>query len=108
MQRAAATSEQLKSMTIEEWGALDEDVEGELVDGALEEEELPSVLHETIVLWLGAILRVWAGRRHGLATGSEAKIAIGPRRGRKPDLSVFLRRPYRRFRTRSFVCRPIS
>lgn len=77
-------------MTIEEWAALDEDVEGELVDGVLEEEEMPSVLHETIVLWLGAILRVWAGRRRGLATGSEAKIAIGPRRGRKPDLSVFL------------------
>jgi Uma2 family endonuclease len=77
-------------MTLEEWAALDDDIEGELVDGVLEEEEMPSVLHETIVLWLGAILRAWARRRRGLATGSEAKIAVGPRRGRKPDLSVFL------------------
>jgi Uma2 family endonuclease len=77
-------------MTLEEWSALDDDVEGELVDGLLEEEEMPSVLHETIVLWLGAILRPWVRRRHGLATGSETKLAVGPRRGRKPDLSAFL------------------
>jgi Uma2 family endonuclease len=90
MQREAATSERPAPMTLEEWAALDEDVEGELVDGVLEEEEMPSVLHEAIVLWLGTILRPWARRRRGLATGSEAKIAVGPRRGRKPDLSVFL------------------
>ena len=77
-------------MTLEEWAALDEDVEGELVDGFLEEEEMPSVLHEVVVLWLGAILRGWVRRRRGLATGSEVKIAVGPRRGRKPDLAVFL------------------
>ncbi len=77
-------------MTLDEWAALDEDVEGELVDGALEEEEIPSVLHEVIVLWLGAILRAWARRRRGLATSSEIKLAVGPRRGRKPDLAVFL------------------
>ena len=83
-------SERPKPMTLEEWAALDEKVEGELVDGALEEEEMPSVLHEAVVLWLGAILRVWARRRRGLATGSETKLAVGSRRGRKPDLSVFL------------------
>jgi Uma2 family endonuclease len=90
MQRGAAAVDRPRSMTLEEWGALDDDVEGELVDGVLEEEELPSILHETIVLWLGAILRTWARRRRGLATGSDTKIAVGPRRGRKPDLSVFL------------------
>jgi len=77
-------------MTLAEWAALDEDIEGELVDGVLEEEEMPSVLHEAVVLWLGAILRSWVCRRRGLATGSETKLAVGPRRGRKPDLSVFL------------------
>jgi Uma2 family endonuclease len=77
-------------MTLDQWAALDEDVEGELVDGLMEEEEIPSVLHEVIVLWLGALLRPWARRRRGIATGSEAKLAVGPRRGRKPDLSVFL------------------
>lgn len=39
-------------MTLQEWGELDEDVEGELVDGALEEEEMATVLHELVVRWL--------------------------------------------------------
>jgi Uma2 family endonuclease len=77
-------------MTLGEWAALDEDVEGELVDGALEEEEVPSFLHEIVVAWLVATLAPWARRRRGRVTPSEAKLAIGPRRGRKPDLTVFL------------------
>jgi Uma2 family endonuclease len=77
-------------MTLEEWAALDEDVEGELVDGILEEEEMPSVLHELVVAWMLSVLRTWVLRRRGLIIGSDAKIAVGPRRGRKPDVSVFL------------------
>ena len=42
MRRCAATSERSKTMTLGEWAALDEDVEGELVDGMLKEEEIPS------------------------------------------------------------------
>jgi Uma2 family endonuclease len=82
---------QLKPMTVEEWGNLDEDVEGELVDGVLEEEEMATFLHELVVMWLARILGTWARQRHGFVAGSEAKIAVGPRRGRKPDLSVYLR-----------------
>lgn len=78
-------------MTVEEWGDLDEDIEGELVDGFLEEEEMANFLHEIVVMWLAQALRSWVRRRHGYVAGSEAKIAIGPRRGRKPDLSVYLR-----------------
>jgi len=77
-------------MTLEEWAALDEDVEGELVDGMLAEEEMPTFLHELVVMWLAAALRSWARRRRGFVVGSEAKLAVGPRRGRKPDLSLFL------------------
>lgn len=77
-------------MTLEEWAALDDDVEGELVDGVLEEEEMPTVLHELVVTWLTTILRRWTSRRRGFLLGSEAKIAVGPRRGRKLDLSVYL------------------
>ena len=77
-------------MTLEEWAALDDEVEGELVDGVLEEEEMPTVLHELVVTWLTSALRGWARRRQGFLLGSEAKVAVGPRRGRKPDLSVFL------------------
>jgi Uma2 family endonuclease len=81
---------QPKPMTIEEWGDLDEDVEGELVDGFLEEEEMATFLHELVVMWLARTLGSWARRRHGYIAGSEAKIAVGARRGRKPDLSVYL------------------
>ena len=77
-------------MTLEEWAALDEDVEGELVDGMLEEEEMPTVLHELVVAWMFFTLRAWARRRRGFVLGSETKLAVGARRGRKPDLSVFL------------------
>jgi Uma2 family endonuclease len=78
-------------MTVEEWGDLDEDIEGELVDGILEEEEMATFLHEIVVMWLAQALRAWVRQRHGYVAGSEAKIAVGPRRGRKPDLSVYLR-----------------
>jgi Uma2 family endonuclease len=89
MQRGG-TAEQPKPMSLEEWAALDDEIEGELVDGFLEEEEMANVLHEAVVTWLAAMLRVWVRRRRGLLTGSEVKIAIAPRRGRKPDVSVFL------------------
>jgi len=90
MRRGAATSEPSKTMTLEEWAALDEDVEGELVDGRLEEEEMPTFLHELVVMWMAAALRTWARRRRGFVVGSATKLAVGPRRGRKADLSVFL------------------
>ena len=76
-------------MTFEEWLALDEDESGELVDGYLEEEEMPSFLHEAAVTWLAMVLRVWLGSR-GFVIGSDAKFKLAPRRGRKPDLTVFL------------------
>ncbi|MCK6557263.1 Uma2 family endonuclease [Candidatus Binatia bacterium] len=78
-------------MSLEEWAALDEEVEGELVDGVLEEEEMPTYLHELVVAWLIDNLRRWARTRRGFVVGSEAKIAVGSRRGRKPDVSVYLR-----------------
>ena len=91
MRRPAAALTATKIMTLQEWSELDEDVEGELVDGVLEEEEMATFLHELVVMWLARILGTWARRRQGFVAGSEAKIAVGPRRGRKPDLSVYLR-----------------
>src|SRR2546430_9160619 len=86
MGRAA---KKVSTMSLAEWGDLDEDAEGELVDGVLEEEEMPTWMHELIVMWFGPHLRAW-GKRHGAkVAGSELKIAVGPRSGRKPDLSVF-------------------
>ena len=90
MSRAALDASRSKPLTLVEWAELDEDVEGELVDGALEEEEMPSFLHEIVVSWLNAVLRRWLRRSGGQVAGSETKIAVGRRRGRKPDLSVYL------------------
>jgi Uma2 family endonuclease len=84
-----------RSMTFAEWAALSEDEPGELVDGRLEEEEVPSYIHEVVVGWFIHMLRVWLVSRGGFVAGSEAKFAVTPRRGRKPDLSAYLpgRRP---------------
>jgi Uma2 family endonuclease len=88
MSRAA---KKLQTMTLADWGDLDEDVKGELVDGVLEEEEMPTWLHELIVAWFVERLGPWA-RKHGArVVPSELKIAVAARTGRKPDLSIFSR-----------------
>jgi len=85
-------------MTVEEWAALPEDEPGELVDGVLTEEELPDFVHEMVVTWLIRALGRWLGEGRGFIAGSEAKFALGERKGRKPDVAVFLpgRRPQAR------------
>ena len=57
----------LRVLTLEQWADLDEDAEGELVDGELVEEETPSVLHEAIAAWLLTVLRLWVHPRGGIA-----------------------------------------
>lgn len=91
MSRPAVAVTHPKPLTLKEWALLDEDVEGELVDGVLEEEEMPSFLHEIVVAWLIKVLHPWARRRGGNVAGSETKVAVGPRRGRKPDLSLYVK-----------------
>jgi Uma2 family endonuclease len=76
-------------MTLEEWAAMDEDEPGELVDGRLEEEEAPDLTHETVVVWMVQVIKTWLGRG-GFVFGSEAKYAVRPNRGRKPDVAVYL------------------
>jgi Uma2 family endonuclease len=77
-------------MSIDEWAALPEDEPGELVDGYLAEEEMPGLLHEIVLAWLFHLLKSWVGPRGGLVFGSEAKFAVAARRGRKPDLTMYL------------------
>ena len=50
---------------------------------------MATALHEIIVRRLLVWLDAWVTARHGQVFGSELKLAIAPRRGRKPDLSVF-------------------
>jgi Uma2 family endonuclease len=96
MSSANAVSNVTPRLSLEQWAALADDEPGELVDGRLVEEEMPTVTHELIVGWLLAVLRAWAVPRGGLVLGSETKLAVAPGRGRKPDVAVYLagsRRP---------------
>src|SRR5262249_12457417 len=66
-----------------------EDDPGELVDGVLVEEEMPDLTHETVIAWLIRVIGAWIIPRRGFVFGSEAKFAVAPRRGRKPDVTVY-------------------
>jgi Uma2 family endonuclease len=78
-----------RELSLEEWLDLDEDEEGEFVDGHLAEEEVPDLTHEVSVSWLIQTIGAWLSGK-GFVIGSDAKMVISPRRGRKPDLIVFL------------------
>jgi Uma2 family endonuclease len=84
-----ATAELLspEPMTLEAWADLDEP--GELVDGQLVEEEMPTILHELVVGWFFAMLRAWAAPRGGWVFGSEHKLAVSGNRGRKADVTMY-------------------
>ena len=79
-----------RPMTLEAWADLDEDEEGELVDGVLVEEEEATFEHEWIVAFLGALLGAWARPGPILLGGSGGKFAVTPTRGRKPDFFAYL------------------
>lgn len=78
-----------RPMTVAEWVALSEDDSGELVDGELEEEEVPDAVHELAVMWFARLFWSWLGSRGGFVFGSDLKTITAPAGGRKPDLSVF-------------------
>lgn len=82
-------------LTLDEWFALPEDEPGELVNGHLEEEEVPDYLHELLVALLAQTLGNWIFPQGGLVAGSDAKFAVSSGRGRKPDLTVYLSRSRR-------------
>jgi Uma2 family endonuclease len=79
-------------MSIEEWERMAEDEPGEIADGRLEAEEEADSPHEVIVSALLFVLLTWARARGGRVLASETKYALSKRRGRKPDISMFLTR----------------
>ncbi len=79
-------------MSIENWERMGEDEPGEIVDGRLDEEERVDSPHEVIVSALLFVLLTWVRARGGRVLASETKYALSKRRGRKPDISVFLTR----------------
>jgi Uma2 family endonuclease len=86
---AAAVIPEPPEMSVEAWANMDEDEPGELVDGRVAEEEVPSILHEGVVAWLVRLLGAWTVARGGRVFGSELKIGVAPGKGRKPDVSVY-------------------
>jgi Uma2 family endonuclease len=77
-------------MSFAEWASMPEDEPGELVDGRLVEEEAPDLYHETFVAWFVFTLKLWLAGRGGFVFGSEGKLGVAPRRGRKPDVTAYL------------------
>ncbi|MGH7440734.1 MAG: Uma2 family endonuclease [Polyangiaceae bacterium] len=77
-------------ITLEEWASLDEEVKGEFVDGALVEEEVPGTVHEVLVSWLVMVLGVWSNSGRVLVLASGLKLIVSSRRGRVPDVVVYL------------------
>jgi Uma2 family endonuclease len=91
-----------RPLTFEEWAAMDEDEPGELVDGRLEEEEVPDLIHELVVTWLTHVMWSWLGQ-NGFVFGSDGKYAVRSDRGRKPDVTVYLQPETRRPPARGIV-----
>jgi Uma2 family endonuclease len=75
--------------SMQQW-ADDDSALGEYVDGNRTEEEVPSFLHDAIAGWLVFVIRTWL-QKGGWVLPSEAKFAVAPDKGRKPDVSVYLR-----------------
>ncbi len=88
--QALATTKIADELSLDAWANLPEDEPGELVDGVLAEEEMPSYVHEILVALLIHAFSGWTLPRGGLVAGSDAKFAVSPHRGRKPDVTVYL------------------
>jgi Uma2 family endonuclease len=77
-------------MSLDQWAELPEDEPGELVAGDLVEEEEVDFAHEVVVTFLVQLFLNWLGERGGFVGGSDARFAVRPQHGRKPDVSVYL------------------
>jgi Uma2 family endonuclease len=88
--RALIAEPEPPELSVDEWLELPEDEDGELLNGRLEEEEMPDFVHEALVALLVHLLTGWVVPRGGLVGGSEVKLVVGDRRGVKPDLVVYL------------------
>lgn len=75
-------------MTLAAWADMDEDEPGELVDGCLVEEEDVGALHEAVTAWFIWLLKSWLASR-GIVLTSDTRFGVSPKRGRKPDSSVY-------------------
>jgi Uma2 family endonuclease len=98
MSHLSTADPSVRAMTLAQWGDLDEDEPGELIDGRLIEDEEMGAEHDIVGAWLIWILRSWLASRSGFVGMSDTRFGVSPTRGRKPDAYVYLpgRKPPRR------------
>jgi len=89
-QPALVDTKDRPELTLAEWLDLPPDEPGELVDGCLEEEEMPDFVHEFLVALMAQLFTNWVIPLGGIVGGSEVRLPVGEKRGRKPDLAVYL------------------
>ena len=81
-----------KKMSVEQWYERDDDESSdELVDGVLEEAEVPDRVHEIVITWLVRRLGPWVDARAGFIFASGLRLAIKKHTGRIPDVACYLR-----------------
>jgi Uma2 family endonuclease len=81
-----------RKLTVEQWYALDDDESSdELVDGMLEEAEVPDRVHELVITWLVLGLGPWVHACGGFIFASGLRMAIRKHTGRIPDVACYLR-----------------
>jgi hypothetical protein len=69
--------------TLETWAALDEDDSRELVDGRLDDEEVPSANHEAVVRWVLVLLDAYFRPRGSFGVRRRAPVTSRTCRARR-------------------------
>jgi Uma2 family endonuclease len=90
MSTRATHTDELRKLSRSEWAALPSDEPGELVDGALVEEEMADYVHAFVVAWIITMVGGWAFPRDAWVAASDARFGVSEDRGRKPDATVYL------------------
>jgi len=88
--KASARVPAPRGHTWDEFVLLPDDDRRELIDGQYVETEVPTDLHEWIVMMLGHLLLEWAlPRNAGGVFGSGYKVRVSPRAGVMPDIQFY-------------------
>ena len=67
-------------LTLKDWAELPDEVPGELVDGALEGEEVTTEIHDALAMYLAAVFWNWLRRRGGQVFPADRKYAVTSKR----------------------------
>ncbi len=86
---SALMQPQLHAVTWDDYVGLPDDDRRELIDGELLEGEVPTEIHESIVIALGAALYNWCAQHGGKVLASGYKVQITAKRGVMPDVQYY-------------------